>query len=95
MRYGGLEGKVTQIAADSNADPKGEPYFRVIVETEEELSRRRPDDVADHARHAATVDIQTGKRSVAFYMMKPVLKLKNEAFRERRRSRVGYFVLAI
>src|SRR5581483_5225300 len=34
VRYGALDGKVTLISADSNTDPKGEPYYRVIVETE-------------------------------------------------------------
>ena len=31
----------------------------------------------------ATVDIHTGKRSVLEYFLRPVLKLKSEAFRER------------
>ena len=31
----------------------------------------------------ATVDIHTGSRSVLNYLVKPVLKLRNEAFRER------------
>jgi adhesin transport system membrane fusion protein len=31
----------------------------------------------------ATVDIHTGTRSVMDYLVKPVLKLRDEAFRER------------
>ncbi|MBT6826180.1 MAG: HlyD family type I secretion periplasmic adaptor subunit, partial [Rhodospirillales bacterium] len=31
----------------------------------------------------ATVDIKTGTRSVVEYLIKPVLKLQHEAFRER------------
>ena len=31
----------------------------------------------------ATVDIHTGTKSVLEYMVRPVLKLKSEAFRER------------
>ena len=31
----------------------------------------------------AEVDIHTGKKSVMSYLLKPVLKLKGEAFRER------------
>jgi len=31
----------------------------------------------------ATVDIHTGRKSVMDYLVKPVLKLKDEAFRER------------
>jgi adhesin transport system membrane fusion protein len=31
----------------------------------------------------ATVDIHTGQKSVMDYLVKPVLKLREEAFRER------------
>ena len=31
----------------------------------------------------ATVDIYTGSRTVASFIIKPVLKLRSEAFRER------------
>jgi membrane fusion protein, adhesin transport system len=83
VRYGGLEGKVILIAADSNADPKGEPYFRVIVETDKSYLGDDPKTLLITPGMQATVDIHTGKRSVAFYLIKPVLKLRNEAFRER------------
>jgi adhesin transport system membrane fusion protein len=83
VRYGALEGKVTQIAADSNVDQKGEASFRVIVETDKSYLGDDPTTLLITPGMQATVDIHTGKRSVAFYLMKPVLKLKNEAFRER------------
>jgi adhesin transport system membrane fusion protein len=83
VRYGALEGKVTMIAADSNVDQKGEAYFRVIVETEKSYLGDDPKTLLITPGMQATVDIQTGKRSVAFYLMKPVFKLRNEAFRER------------
>ena len=83
VRYGSLDGKVTLIAADSNVDQKGEMYFRVIVETDKGYLGDDPQTLLITPGMQATVDIHTGRRSVAFYMMKPVLKLKNEAFRER------------
>jgi adhesin transport system membrane fusion protein len=83
VRYGTLEGKVTLISADSNSDPKGELYFRVIVETDKSYLGDDPKTLQITPGMQATVDIHTGQRSVAFYLMKPVLKLKNEAFRER------------
>jgi len=83
VRYGALDGKVTQIAADSNADQKGETYFRVIVETDKNYLGDDPMTLRITPGMQATVDIHTGRRSVAFYLMKPVFKLKNEAFRER------------
>jgi len=83
VRYGTLNGKVTLISADSNADPKGEPYFRVVVETDKNYIGDDPTTLLITPGMQATVDIHTGTRSVAFYLMKPVLKLKNEAFHER------------
>ncbi len=84
VRYGTLDGTVTLISADSNLDTaKGEPYFRVVVETDKGYLGDDPMTLQITPGMQATVDIQTGKRSVAFYLMKPVLKLKNEAFRER------------
>jgi adhesin transport system membrane fusion protein len=84
VRYGTLDGKVILIAADANNDQRtNEPYFRVIVETEKSYLGDDPTTLLITPGMQATVDIQTGKRSVAFYMTKPVLKLKNEAFRER------------
>lgn len=84
IRYGSLEGKVILIAADANNDQRnGEPYFRVIVETEKSHLGDDPTTLLITPGMQATVDIHTGKRSVAFYLTKPVLKLKNEAFRER------------
>jgi adhesin transport system membrane fusion protein len=84
IRYGALEGKVTLIAADANNDQRtGEPYFRVIVETDKSYLGDDPKTLQITPGMQATVDIQTGERSVAFYLTKPVLKLKNEAFRER------------
>ena len=84
VRYGTLDGKVTLISADSNTDTaKGEPYFRVVVATSKSYLGDDPATLQITPGMQATVDIQTGKRSVAFYLMKPVLKLKNEAFRER------------
>jgi adhesin transport system membrane fusion protein len=84
IRYGALEGKVTLIAADANNDQRtGEPSFRVIVETEKSHLGDDPTTLLITPGMTATVDIRTGERSVAFYLTKPVLKLKNEAFRER------------
>ena len=83
-RYGALDGRVILIAADANNDQRtGEPYFRVIVETDKSYLGDDPKTLQITPGMQATVDIQTGERSVAFYLMKPVLKLKNEAFRER------------
>lgn len=82
IRYGGLDGTVVNVAADADTDPMGQPYFRVVVETESAYLDDN-EALAIAPGMQATVDIHTGTRSVLDYLIMPVLKLQSEAFRER------------
>ena len=82
-RYGGLEGEVINLSADSLTDREGVTYFRVIAQTDRTYLGNSPGDLPIAPGMQATVDIHTGSKSVLQYMLKPVLKLKDEAFRER------------
>ncbi|MCW8836572.1 MAG: HlyD family type I secretion periplasmic adaptor subunit [Rhodospirillales bacterium] len=83
VRYGGLEGKVILIAADTTVDKDGSPYYRVVVETDKAYLGDEEGKLPITPGMEATVDIHTGTRSVLDYLIKPVLKLRHEAFRER------------
>lgn len=84
VRYGSLDGKVARIAADTNTDAgSGRPYYEVIVRTDRAYLGGRPGELPITPGMQATVDIHTGARSVLSYLVKPVLKLRHEAFRER------------
>jgi adhesin transport system membrane fusion protein len=82
--YGGLDGKVVQVSADSIYDEvEKQAYFTVIVETNKAY-------VASGARRLpitpgmmTDTQIITGRKSVLSYLLKPVLKARNEALRER------------
>jgi adhesin transport system membrane fusion protein len=82
-RYGGLEGRVILVAPDSTTDQKGNIYFRVVVQPEKTYLGRQSGDLPISPGMQATVDIHTGTKSVMEYLVKPVLKLRHEAFRER------------
>ncbi|MEG3617855.1 HlyD family type I secretion periplasmic adaptor subunit [Magnetovibrio sp. PR-2] len=82
-RYGGLEGEVTLVAADTSMDEDGLPYFRVIVRPEKSHLGSNPGLLPIMPGMEATIDIHTGQKTVMDYLIKPVLKLKHEAFRER------------
>lgn len=82
-RYGGLEGIVIRVAPDSSTDEDGAPYFRVVVQTDKNFLGLREGDLPITPGMQATVDIHTGEKSVMDYLVKPVLKLRHEAFRER------------
>ena len=82
-RYGGLDGKVVLVAPDSSTDEKGVPYFRVMVKPEKTYLGKQEGVLPISPGMEATVDIHTGTRTVMDYLMRPVLKLRYEAFRER------------
>jgi adhesin transport system membrane fusion protein len=83
VRYGGLDGEVILLGSDSSTDEDGSIYFRVVVQTEKTYLGAREGDLPIVPGMEATVDIHTGTKSVMDYLIKPVLKLKHEAFRER------------
>jgi adhesin transport system membrane fusion protein len=82
-RYGGLDGEVIRVGADSSTDENGAPYFRVVVSTDRNFLGQEEGDLPITPGMQATVDIHTGKKSVMDYLIRPVLKMKHEAFRER------------
>ncbi len=82
--YGGLDGKVVQVSADSIYDEvERQAYFIVIVETEraflEKAGRRLPITPG----MMTDTQIITGRKSVLSYLLKPVLKARSDALRER------------
>ncbi len=82
-RYGGLDGIVIRLAPDTTTDENGQPYFRVVVQTEKNYLGAVEGSLPIVPGMQATVDIHTGKKSVMDFLIKPVLKLRHEAFRER------------
>lgn len=83
VRYGGLDGTVVGVAPDSSTDENGVPYFRVIVETDKTHLGAEEGRLPITPGMQASVDIHTGENTVMTYLVKPVLKLRSEAFRER------------
>ncbi|MDF1610098.1 HlyD family type I secretion periplasmic adaptor subunit [Hoeflea sp. YIM 152468] len=82
--YGGLEGSVSNISADSIVNPEtGETYYQVLVQTGNSQIGK------GHVKHAirpgmiASVEILTGEKTVLDYLMKPVSKARYEALTER------------
>ncbi len=81
--FGGLEGRVEQISADTITDERGESFYRVRVRTDE-TSLGTPDNPLEIIPGmTAQIDVITGEKTVLDYLMKPILKARNEALRER------------
>lgn len=81
--YGGLSGTVIQVAPDTTTAPEAAPYYRVVVQTDKAYLGDDQTKLAITAGMEASVEIHTGSRTVMEYLVKPVLKLRHEAFRER------------
>jgi len=79
--YGGLEGTLEHIGADSVMDDKGNAFYTVRVRT------NKPGfgdaNLPIIPGMVAEVDILTGKKSVLAYLLKPVLRAKQVALSER------------
>lgn len=78
--YGGLEGVVERIGADTVMDEEGNPFYEIRVRTHEVgMAVDKPIIPG----MTVEVDILTGKKSVLAYLMKPVLRAKQYALTER------------
>jgi len=78
--YGGLDGVVEYIGADTVMDEEGDPFYKVNVRT---LQASLAEDKPIIPGMTVEVDILTGKKSVLAYLIKPVLRAKQYALTER------------
>lgn len=83
LTYGWLNGVITQIAADATESGDGDYFFRTIIETESDRLEREGDLYPISPGMIADVDIELGHRSIAEYLVEPVLKLRHEALQGR------------
>jgi len=81
--YGGMEGVVEQISADTIIDERGDSYYKVKLRTETNAILHHGTQLPIISGMTASVDILTGKKSVLDYLMKPILKASQNALRER------------
>jgi membrane fusion protein, adhesin transport system len=78
--YGGLEAKVENISPDTIVDEKGNAFYLVRVRT---TKVGFTDKLPIIPGMTAEVDVLTGNKSVLHYLLKPVLKVRDGALRER------------
>jgi len=81
--YGGLKAKLELIGADTVTDDKGNAFYLIQVRTEQNHLGGDKKPLLIIPGMVATVDIITGRKSVLDYLLKPVLKARTEALRER------------
>ena len=84
LRYGDLPAQVERIGADALQTSEGAPYFQVMLRTEETgLSGDGGENLSISPGMVASIDIQSGRKTVLEYLIQPVLRAQHEALRER------------
>ena len=78
--YGGLEAKVENISPDTVVDDRGNAFYLVRVRT---LKPGFNDKLPIIPGMTAEVDVLTGQKTVLSYLLKPVLRVREGALRER------------
>ena len=82
--YGGLDGRVVQVSADSIYDEvEKEAYFTVIIETDKSYLATSGHRLPITPGMITDTQIITGRKSILNYLLKPVLKARSDALRER------------
>lgn len=88
--YGGLPGKVEYISADAISEDEAttpearrQYYFLVHVRTERNYLGNKLQKLYIMPGMTASVHIKTGEKTILQYLLKPLIKAKQEALRER------------
>lgn len=81
--YGGLEGKLESISADTIEDKRGEYYYVAKVRTPKTVIEHNNEILPIIPGMMVTADILIGKKSILDYLLKPILKARDNALRER------------
>ncbi len=82
--YGGLESELEHISADTiTNEVDGKSYYLIRLRTNKTYLEKNGQRLNIIAGMTADVDILTGKKSVLDYLLKPILKAKGRALRER------------
>lgn len=81
--YGGLEGTVEHISADTIVDDEDESFYVIRLRTKKNYLGTKAEPLFIIPGMMASVDILTGEKSVLDYILKPILKAREKALRER------------
>lgn len=81
--YGGLEGKLTHISADTIVDEEGESFYIVRIKTDKNYLEKNGVQSNILVGMVANVDIITGKKTIMDYILKPIIKARQNALTER------------
>ena len=82
-KFGALDGNVTKISADSISKEDGSIWYLCQVSVPVDTMTTLGKTIQIQTGMVAQVDIISGEKTVLQYLLQPVTKIANEAFRER------------
>jgi len=81
--YGGLDANLEHISADSITDKQDNDFYLVRLRTKQNYLGTKEKPLPIIPGMVVSVDILTGKKTILSYLLKPVLRAKHTALRER------------
>jgi len=81
--YGGVDAVVSTVSPSTVLNEKGEPFYIVRLTTEQPYIEKNGKRLPLISGMTVSVDIMTGKKTVMDYLLKPILKAKQNALTER------------
>ena len=81
--HGGLSARVVQISPDTIVDEEGVSYYEIRLKTDSSVLGHGETSLPIIPGMTVEVDILTGKKTILDYILKPILKTRQLAFRER------------
>lgn len=83
QRYGSLKGALKRVGATSVTDREGNIFFEIEVRTDKNHLGTDDAPLPITPGMVAETEIITGRKTIMEYLMKPVLRTRDRAFRER------------
>ncbi|MEM7251520.1 MAG: HlyD family type I secretion periplasmic adaptor subunit [Pseudomonadota bacterium] len=83
IRYGSIAGTLARISPSTFLDPDGKPYYRAEIALTRDFVGNQPGQNRVLPGMTVQADIITGSKTVLDYVMKPIFRGFETAFRER------------
>jgi len=83
INFGNIEGVVKKISPDATQDDNGNTYYKVEIKTEKTYFKYNEQKYSLTPGVEVSASILTGERTIAEYLLNPLINISNKAFRER------------
>tara|TARA_B100000029_G_C17534484_1_gene944356 strand:- start:941 stop:1798 length:858 start_codon:yes stop_codon:yes gene_type:complete len=83
INFGNINGTVFKISPDASQDDNGNTFYKVEIKTDKNFFEYNNQKYNLTPGVEVTINILTGERTIAEYLLNPLFNISNKAFRER------------